>query len=175
MVDAQNLSIVFAGVSIGVAAIYYALTLRNTQRNQELALETRQAQMFMNFYENYRSQEFRKNYYHYLFVQEWTTRDELLEQYGPDKNMEVYSGNGSIYGFFEGVGFLLKNGFIDIRHVNELLGASFVLFWRKAETYVIESRTVLGLKVYPNAEYLSEELEKYYEKYPELNPFIKEE
>jgi hypothetical protein len=39
----------------------------------------------------------------------------------------------------------------------------------------VRSRTVLGLNVYPNTEYLAEELEKYYEIYPELNPFIKEE
>ena len=82
MVEVETISIVFTGLSISLAAFYYINTLRNTQVNQDLALETRQAQMFLNFYENYRSQEFRKNYYHYLFVQEWTTRDEFMEKYG---------------------------------------------------------------------------------------------
>jgi hypothetical protein len=40
MVDAQTVSIVFAGLSIGIAAIYYTLTIRNSQRNQELAEST---------------------------------------------------------------------------------------------------------------------------------------
>ena len=59
MVDVQTISIVFAGLSIGVAAIYYTLTLRNTQRAQQIQIDTRQAQLFMNIY----NQSFTNPYY----------------------------------------------------------------------------------------------------------------
>ena len=51
MVDVQTLSIVFAGLSIGLAAIYYMMTLRNQDR-------TRQTQLFMQIYDRYMDKEF---------------------------------------------------------------------------------------------------------------------
>jgi hypothetical protein len=166
----QTIGILLTGLTVSIAAIYYTLTLRYTRRNQDLQLETRQAQLFMNFYENYRSQEFRKNYYDYVFVQEWTDYDDFMEKYGPQSNMETFSGNGSVIGFFEGIGFLLKIRLIDIQHVDELLRNSFLLFWRRFEPYLIGSREALQLEVYPNIEYLANELQKYYKEYPELKP-----
>ncbi len=38
-----------AGILVGI--YYYVMTLRNQRKNQELALETRQAQLFMNIYD----------------------------------------------------------------------------------------------------------------------------
>jgi hypothetical protein len=37
-------------ISVPVGVFYHIMTLRNTRRNQELTLETRQAQMFMQIY-----------------------------------------------------------------------------------------------------------------------------
>ena len=37
------------GLLVGI--FYYVMTLRNQQKNQQLALETRQAQLFMNIYD----------------------------------------------------------------------------------------------------------------------------
>ena len=51
MVDAQTISIIFAGVSMGVAAIYYTLNLRNT-------IKTRQAQLFMSLYDTYMDERY---------------------------------------------------------------------------------------------------------------------
>ncbi|MHA2393467.1 MAG: DUF4760 domain-containing protein [Promethearchaeota archaeon] len=144
------------------------MTLRNTRKNQDLQLETRQAQLFMNYYENYRSQEFRKNYYDYIFNQEWINYDDFMEKYGPANNMEAFSGNGSIIAFNEGIGYLLKNDLIDIQRVDDLLRNSFHLFWRKFESYLMSAREALQIKVYPNVEYLANELTKYHEEHPEL-------
>ena len=51
MVDAQTISIIFAGVSIGLAAIYYMMTLRNQDR-------TRQTQLFMSLFETYMEESY---------------------------------------------------------------------------------------------------------------------
>ena len=47
MVTVETVSIVFTALSISLAAFYYINTLRNTQRNQQLAMETRKAQHYM--------------------------------------------------------------------------------------------------------------------------------
>lgn len=47
MISIETVSIVFTGLSISLAAFYYINTLRNTQRNQQLAMETRKAQHYM--------------------------------------------------------------------------------------------------------------------------------
>jgi hypothetical protein len=38
---------VFTGLSVSLAAFYYINTLRNAQRTQEMQLENRQVQIFM--------------------------------------------------------------------------------------------------------------------------------
>ena len=87
MVDAQTVSIVFAGLSIGLAAIYYMMTLRNSQKAQQLQLETRQAQLFMQIYYTWSSSEtinIRKE----LRTWTWTDYDDFIQKYGEANNPE---------------------------------------------------------------------------------------
>ena len=69
MVDVQTLTTMFSRTGVGVAAIYYMFTLRINMKTQQLAtrsqeqkLETRQAQLFMQFYSIYESNNFLKDY-----------------------------------------------------------------------------------------------------------------
>ena len=78
MVDAQTISIIFAGASIGVAALYYTLTLRNTQRAQQLQLETRQAQLFMQAYNRFTEKEFQKSWFEMVIQWEWDDYDDFM-------------------------------------------------------------------------------------------------
>jgi hypothetical protein len=121
MVDAQTMSIVFAGLSIGVAAIYYTLTLQNTRKNQELTLRaqeqglvTRQAQLFMQIYDKSISKEYAdamkvlrgvkfdnyEEYKHYMVN---------MGDY-PDK-MDAWNFIG---GFYEGLGLLVMEDLISM-------------------------------------------------------------
>ena len=47
-------------ISLTIGVVYHIMTLRNAKKNQELQLETRQAQLFMNIFESYRGIEFRR-------------------------------------------------------------------------------------------------------------------
>jgi hypothetical protein len=55
----QTIGILMTGVSLTIAAAYYTLTLRNTQKNQQLQLETRQAQLYMGLVNTFNSYEHR--------------------------------------------------------------------------------------------------------------------
>ncbi len=100
MVDAQTISIIFAGVSIGVAALYYTLTLRNTQRAQQLQLETRQAQLFMQAYSKFIDREFQKSFFEIVHQWEWDDYDDFMAKYGLKTNSEETSKWGSVLAYF---------------------------------------------------------------------------
>ena len=123
MVDAQTISIIFAGVSIGVAAIYYSFTIRNQNR-------TRQAQLFMNLYETYRSPEFRKQWA-MIFQQEWTDIDDFMEKYGLRNNPDAYANWMSVASYYHGIGVLVKKGFLHPRLLDEFIAPNVFQAWVK--------------------------------------------
>ena len=111
MIDLQTISVVIAATGVTIAAIYYTLTLRNTQkvwelslRAQEQALETRQAQFFWGLFEIWRSPEFRTQW-HKIRALEWKDFD-FQEKYAEDRDIEAISAFSSTMTFFEGIGVL---------------------------------------------------------------------
>jgi len=97
MVDYSTLSIVFTGLSISIAAFYYISTLRNTRRNQELtlraqeqAVETRQAQLFMEMYRDFKRSDIQQAYNDIVFVWNWDNPEDFDEKYGRRNNCEEF-------------------------------------------------------------------------------------
>ncbi len=131
MVDAQTTSIIFAGVSIGIAALYYTLTLRNTQRAQQLQLETRQAQLFMQAYNRFTEKEFQKSWFEMVSQWEWDDYDDFMAKYGPKTNSEDASKWGSVLAYFEGLGVFVEQGLIDIELVSRLGSTNIINCWEK--------------------------------------------
>jgi len=91
-------------ISLTIGVIYHIMTLRNTRKNQELQLETRQAQLYMNLYDTYHSPEFRKLLYTMLDL-EWKDYDEWYEKYAR-KDLPEMVAFGSVMGYFNGLGLL---------------------------------------------------------------------
>jgi hypothetical protein len=164
----QTISIVFTGISISLAAFYYINTLRNSRKNQQLTLETRQAQLFMSLYETHRSPELRRLYTR-VRDREWTNLDDWEDKYGPDNNPDASVEYQSLMSFFDGVGLLVKRGLIDISLVYDLMFISTNRIWNLHKSVIYNIRITSG---YPNLwehfEYLNNELEKYHEQHPEL-------
>jgi hypothetical protein len=110
MVSIETISIAFTGISISLAAFYYINMLRNTKKNQELQLETRQAQLFMNLYETWRDIQFRKQWLELMNL-EWADWEDFTEKY-------LYTGESTLtlstfqsqMSFFDGKELWLKKG-----------------------------------------------------------------
>jgi hypothetical protein len=124
----QTIGIMMTGISLTIAAAYYTLTLRNTQKTQQLQLETRQAQLLSTLFETYRSQEFR-NQWSSILNQVWTDFDDFWEKYGLENNPEEWSNWQAVASFFHGVGILLKKGLIEIGLLEELLAPVVFMAW----------------------------------------------
>jgi hypothetical protein len=169
MVDYSTISIVFTGLSISIAAFYYISTLRNTRKNQDLQLETRQAQLFMQIYRTWSSREtinIRKELQNW----EWTDYDDFIRKYGPESNPEAWTSFQELANFYEGIGVLINRQLIDPAFVDDLMSGATLWGW---ETF---GEIVKDFRVRANAPYFYEFWEYLYnavsaiahEQHPEL-------
>ena len=130
MVTIETISIVFTGISISLAAFYYINTLRNTRRNQELQLETRQAQLFMTLFNTIYNQDI------WQLIDEirnysFTDYNDFLEKYGPVNNPDAYAKLNNVFWLFTEMGNLVYRGLITLRDAGHLMGSSPISIWRK--------------------------------------------
>jgi len=124
MIDAQTISIVFAGLSIGIAAIYYTLNIRQQR-------EARQAQMLMQLYQQMTDRDWLRQQQEIYHVFEYDSFEEFMEKYGPNTNMEGYITWMSRANFYDGLGMLVKRGLIDATMVDDLISGPIIFFWEK--------------------------------------------
>ncbi|ONI47557.1 hypothetical protein AN643_04305 [Candidatus Epulonipiscioides saccharophilum] len=158
-------------VSLVVGIIYYLTIMRNSQENQKQALETRQAQLYMTLHETRRSPEFQKQWYKTAFLDEWESYEDYLNKYGPENDFESYAEHGSIYQFYDGIGFLLKKKIIDLSYIDDNLRHSILLIWDRHESIINGNRRRLNRPhLWKHFEYLVNEIQEYHEKHTELNP-----
>lgn len=160
MVTVETISIVFTGLSVSLAAFYYISTLRNAQRTQQLQLETRQAQLFMQIFNRFQEVEFRNNFNEVL-SREWEDYDDYVRKYGRFTNPTAQAVSASIALFFEGLGVLLKRSLLDIDIVGELMSTPVRQYWEKTSPIIIEMRKSMNREVVlESAEYLYDEMMK---------------
>jgi hypothetical protein len=169
MVDAQTISIIFAGVSIGVAAIYYTLTLRNTQRAQKLQLETRQAQMFLTLFNRMLDENFAKTQRDVQWVWEWSDFEDFMVKYGPSSS-ENWAKFTITMMFFEGIGILVNKGIISASLIDDFISAMTIRIWNKYRRIIYDMREHYNApQTYEWVEYLYNEIKPITEEqHPEL-------
>ena len=166
MVDVQTVTIVFAGLSVGIAAIYYAFTLRYTRMNMKNTLETRQAQLFMQMYGRWSDSAFHDaatDIKNTSWVDFPDFKSRVLED--PEK----YESLGTMIRFYEGIGVLVKEGLIDMRFVSLLMAGDIRHFWEEIGPIIGPWRKAWNYpRLASETEYLSNSLIKYLDEHPEL-------
>ena len=161
-------------VSLVVGVIYYITIMRNSQKTRELtlesqeqALETRQAQMFMQIYvESHNDPSFIEAIQR-IFELEIHTYEELQKVRENEKDKQA---TARVAWFFEGVGVLVKEGYVDIRLVALLMTGMIRGWWERIyKSWIEEGREKINMKRWMSeAEYLYDELMKYIDEHPEL-------
>jgi hypothetical protein len=109
----QSVSYIAGASGVCIAAIFYVLNLRISQRNQELTLkalqqtlETRQAQLFMPIYATFYSEWWRKAYRSFTDAT-FKDYDEYVAKYGFQSNPDAYILHGRVETYLEGIGVLV--------------------------------------------------------------------
>ena len=160
-VSLQTLLTYLTLISVPVGVFYHIMTLRNTRKNQQMQLETRQAQLFsqyhLRFHEDY------PKYSDILMNWEYEDLDDFTEKYGRAQNPEAYDDWLKLTTFLEGLGVLVKRQLTSTELVSDLMSGFIVRFWEKYKPYTMEMRVKLD---WPNAwehiEYLYDEIEPLY-------------
>jgi hypothetical protein len=154
-----------AGLLVGI--VYYIMVLRNQQKSQKHAEDTREAQLFMNIYNKIETRENTERIDRVLSMK-FDSVEEFHSKYGLEANPEAYYDVMHVSDLIEGVGVLVKEGLVDIRLVVLLMSGMVTNYWRNFEIVWMDFREN---RDWPRAsvevEYLYHEVMKYAKKHPE--------
>jgi hypothetical protein len=153
--DVAVVSIVIACVSIVVATILAVLQLRNWSR-------TRQAQLFMELYEQFYTPEFHRRWMETVYILQ---DEDLFDSDGVPTflkgEIETFVETTAICSFFEGIGVLVNRKLIDIVLVAELMSTPILFVWERISKNVEHTREILGRpQIYEWFEYLYREIQR---------------
>jgi len=175
-----------AATGVLIAAVFYILNLRISQRNQEISLknqelsqktqelalktqqqtlETRQAQLLMQIYQTFMSPQLMDAEYR-LYNIEFKKSEDYNKLLKDKDDYKAFIFYGS---FLEGLGVLVKNNLMDIRLLAELTSAAILWFWEKYRDGVIDCRIKLNWpRFFVEVEYLYDRCIEYGKAHPEL-------
>ena len=156
-----NLSIVLQivqTIALIVGIVYYLIIMRNSQRSQQMQLETRQAQLLMQVYSRLDTPE-KVRALQEVFLWDFKDFDEWRDKYW---NPDDYHRLGTLVLFFGGAGTLVKTGDLPIEKVSMLIGGLTILMWEKFEPIKDDLREFWNMPGWANSwEYLYHELLKH--------------
>jgi len=96
-----------------------------------------------------------------LMNYEWVDYEDFEHKYGSDSNPESFAQRFSLMFYFEGIGQMLKDGWIDIERVTQLVGNYCIWLWNKYKSIIEAQRIQYNLpNMFLNFQYLAEEIEK---------------
>jgi hypothetical protein len=167
MVSIEVIALVLTGLGLTASIVYYANILNNANKTQQMQLETRQAQLFMQIYNQWNTSEFGLQYEKCMSM-EWRDFDDFENKIL--NTVEAANTWRMVTRFFEGIGVLVHRGLVDVTLVDDLMSGEMTRFWEKFEPVIREIRII---RDWPQAiewtEYLYEEIRKIMEKqHPEL-------
>jgi hypothetical protein len=145
-------------LGVCVAAIYYVMTLRVTQRNLAVTLETRKLQFVLNTAQQLLSEEgFRRG--GELLNMEWSDYDDFEKKYGSDFNLDNYAKRNSTNYTYNSLGYLLRENLIDAEVLYGFLEIIPTFLWSKFEDQIKESRRrYMGKDNHRDFEFLAKEM-----------------
>ena len=174
-----------AGILVGI--VYYITIMRNQQKTRELslraqeltlesqeltrkaqdqALETRQAQLFMQLYKRWQEMDMEK--IRSMSQTKLSGYEEFRER--TDKDPQFRKALNELRDFYEGLGVIVKEGYLSIRLVALMWAGTTRAFCENIVEPVIED--LQEQSGYPRAwsetGYLCKELIKYMDEHPEL-------
>jgi len=159
--DIQTAYYMVAATGVIVAAIYYIMTLRTTQRNMGHTLETRRLGLIENIASGITDEE-GQNRMIELENYEWTDYLDFDKKYGSENNRGAAAKRYALWHDYNKIGMMLRKGFVEVDDLYVLGLWSVPVFWEKYKPIVEETRRRYAGKEYlRDMEYLAAEMLKY--------------
>jgi len=152
MVDVSTVSIVVASVGLLVAAVYYVLQIRHQTK-------MRQMDLLMRIYLTWGSEDMKKALQD-VFALKFEDYDDFIKKYG--LSSRAWVDVDKVGWFMNGLGFLVHEGFVNIKLVLGLFHAQgWIMLWEKLKPVVEGVRKTFGFpESYAWFEYLYNEVKK---------------
>ena len=161
MVELSTIRDVVAIFSFAIGLTYYIMVLRNQQKNQKHAEETRKIQLL--YLNNQFMREPNSNlHWNNMFSMEWENYDDFMAKYGWENNPEFYDGRTSIWRMMNFSGLLVRDGLIDVSNHVQYTGDLDPIVWSKFKNIIEEMRIRMDSpELYIGMEILAKEVDKY--------------
>ena len=157
----QSVSYMAGALGVFIAAIFYVLNLRISQRNMRLTLETRRLSLIENIASHVTDEEGEKRMQE-LSNYEWTDYADFNRKYGSENNVGASAKRYALWHDYNKIGMMLRKGLVDVEDLYMLGLWAVSLFWEKYKPIVEETRRRYAGKDYlKDMEYLAAEITKY--------------
>lgn len=126
-------------VGILVGVFYYVMTIRANQRNQEITLKNQQLSSVHRILEVYNDPEAYSKWNEVLNLK-WEDYDDFRRRYGNNQDPEMEAKYGTMFQYYDGIGYLWKEGVLDIQSLSVYLGWGCLLLWWRYKPVVEGTR-----------------------------------
>jgi len=147
----QSVSAIATAIGVCIAATYYIMNLRMTQRTLKINMTNNLLQYFS-------SEEGQRRWIE-LMNMKWSSYDEFERKYGSDNNPDNFAKRSSYFMNLNAVGHFLKAGIIDRETVYNVSTVNASWVWLKFKGFFEEhKRRYVGKDNYVGLEYLADEM-----------------
>ena len=150
LVVLQSVSYIAGATGVAIAAIFYVLNLRISQKNQEISqrnmkttLETRKLQFVTSITNQLLSEEGQKRFGELLNM-EWRDYDDFEKKYGSDYNLDNYAKRMSVWNTYNTLGMLVRDKLIEPEVLYKINNVIPCFMWSKFKDIIEENRRRYG-------------------------------
>jgi hypothetical protein len=154
----QSVSYIAGALGVCVAAIFYVLNLRISQRNMKQTLETRKLSFVTSITNQLLSEEGERRYDE-LESMEWKDYDDFEKKYGSDYNKDNYAKRMTVWKTYNTLGMLVREKLIEPEVLYGIDNVNPCFLWSKFKDVIAENRRRYGGKDnFSDFEFLNNEL-----------------
>ena len=139
MASFEFLAIVLSVLGLAASITYYANILRNANKTQEMQLETRSQQLFMQIYQQASTPEVIR-YWAEVIKYEWEDLEDFYSKYGAHANSDTYGKYSSIWRRYNTVGIMLRDKRISPALLYDYMGTAVLRMWNKFGSLIYKMR-----------------------------------
>jgi hypothetical protein len=163
----QSVSYIAGASGVCIAAIFYVLNLRISQKNQEISqrnmrqtLETRKLQFVTSITSQLISEEGHRRYFELLNM-EWKDYDDFERKYGSDYNLDNAAKRLNVWKTYNTIGMLVREKLIEPEVIYKIDTANVCFIWSKFKDIMPEwEKHYGGGNSLSDFKFLSDELQR---------------
>jgi hypothetical protein len=153
----QSVSYIVGAIGVCVAAFYYVLNLRETNRNRRITTTTTLVQSLLTLETLHIEAE--------MYSMKWRDFDDFRSKYDSSVNADNFAYRMRLFGIYEAIGTLYRSGLLDMKSLFCVTSNSIVAVWVKFKPIIEEYRKIAyGKEGFRNWEYVAYEVARYIEK-----------